>query len=187
MHDLELEKDVLSVLVTKEEIQKRAAELGAQISAFYKEQGVTEIMVVGILRGSVPFLADLIREMDIPLTIDFIDAKSYGEGTNSSGTVRIMKDLVDDIHNKHVLIIEDIIDTGRTLHMLCNMLWQRQPASLHLCAFLDKPARRVTDLIPDFYGFSIPDEFVVGYGLDYAGRYRQLPYIAILKPEVYEK
>lgn len=185
MQALELEKDVLSILFTKEEIDARIKELGAQISAFYREQGVTEIMLVGVLRGSVPFLADLIREITVPVTFDFIDAKSYGEGTTSKGTVRIMKDLVDDIHNKHVLIIEDIIDTGRTLHLLCNMLWQRQPASLHLCTFLDKPSRRVNDMKPDFSGFTIPDEFVVGYGLDFAGKYRQLPYVAVLKPEIY--
>ena len=183
----ELQKDILAVLITEEEIKARVKELGQHISDFYRSQQVSEIMVVGVLRGSTVFLSDLIRAMDIPVKMDFIDAVSYGKSTVSSGTVRIMKDLSDDICDKHVLIVEDIIDTGKTLQCLLNMLWARKPKSLHLCAFLNKPSRRQASLNPDFSGVDIPDEFVVGYGLDYAGLYRQFPYVAVLKPEIYNK
>jgi len=182
-----LEKDILSVLIPQEEIAARVQEMAAAITSFYRMHKVDELLVVGVLRGSAIFAADLIRQLEIPVRLDFIDAASYGKSSTSSGTVRIMKDLSEDICGKNVLIVEDIIDTGLTLQCLFNLLWARKPKSLHLCAFLNKPSRRQAPIEPDFFGVEVPDEFVVGYGLDYSGLYRQLPYIAILKPEIYNK
>jgi len=162
------------ILISEEQIRTKVAELGKQISEDYRGK---ELLVVGILRGSVPFMADLIRAIDNPLTIDFMSVSSYGASTKSSGVVRIVKDMESNIAGKDVLIVEDIIDSGLTLSYLREALLARKPASLKIATFLDKPARRKVELTPDYVGFSIEDLFIVGYGLDVNQRYRNLPYI----------
>lgn len=171
------------ILITKEQIQKKVRELGCGLSNDYQGKN---LVVIGVLKGAIVFLADLIREIKVPLTLDFMATSSYGMSTKASGVVRILKDLNEDIHGKDVLIVEDIIDTGLTLSYLQDNLLARNPASLRICTFLDKPARRKVVLFPDYKGYNIPDEFVVGYGLDYGERYRNLPYIGVLKPEYYQ-
>jgi hypoxanthine phosphoribosyltransferase len=166
------------VLLTREQIMDRLAELGKEISEDYEGE---EILLVGILKGSVVFLADLMRQIKVPLQIDFMAVSSYGKSTHSSGVVRILKDLDADIEGRHVLIVEDIVDTGLTLSYLVENLLSRKPASLKICTFLDKPERRQTQIIPDYNGYEIPDEFVVGYGLDYNEKYRNLPYIGVVE------
>ena len=166
---------------TEEEIAARVKELGP----ITKDYEGKEPIVVGVLKGSLLFMADLIREIKTPLRYDLIAVSSYGASTSSSGIVRIIKDIDVSIENEHVLVIEDIVDTGLTLRYLITTLSSRQPASLKSCVLLDKPSRRKIEITPDYNGFVIPDRFVVGYGLDFAQRYRQLPMIAVLKPEVY--
>ena len=175
-------QDLAEILFSAEEIAARVKELGNQINKDYEGK---ELIVVGVLKGSLMFMADLIREIKVHLRYDLIAVSSYGASTSSSGIVRIIKDIDVSIQNEHVLIIEDIVDTGLTLRYLITTLSSRQPASLKSCVLLDKPSRRKTEIAPDYSGFVIPDKFVVGYGLDYAQRYRQLPMIAALKPEVY--
>lgn len=170
----------LQVLYTADEIARRVAELGRQITADYQGRS---LCVVGILKGAIIFLADLVRSISLPLTLDFMAVSSYGHATASSGVVRILKDLDTHIAGRHVLIVEDIIDSGLTLRYLLNLLAARQPASLRTCVFLDKPARREVEVPLDYVGFAIPDVFVVGYGLDYAEDYRHLPYLAVLDQE----
>ena len=178
-----LEKDIQEILFTEEQLKKRVEELARQIENDYAEK---EVMFIGILRGSFVFLADLCRRwVDLPCTLDFMSVSSYGTGTTSSGQIQIIKDLSEDITGRHVIVVEDILDSGNTLHYLLNILEHRHPASVRLCALLDKPERRVKPVELHYCGFSIPDAFVVGYGLDYAERYRSLPYVGILKPEVY--
>ena len=172
------------LLYTREQIAVRVAELGAQITSDYKDR---ELVLVGILKGAFVFLADLIREIDMPITVDFVAISSYGSATKSSGVVRIMKDLDRDIVEKHVLVVEDIIDTGLTMSFLKNNLLSRGAASIRICALLDKPERRLVRLSSDYTGFSVPDAFVVGYGLDYDQIYRNLPEIGVLKPDIYRK
>lgn len=180
-----LEKDIERVLVTKEELAQACQRLGQQITKDYEGK---EILVVGILRGAAVFMADLVREIDCYLSIDFMDVSSYGDATTSSGEVKIIKDLNDRVEGKHVLIVEDIIDTGRTLHYIIGMLEHRQAASVKICTLLDKPERReIDEVIPDYIGIEVPNEFVVGYGLDFQQNYRNLPYIGVLKPEVYQE
>ena len=174
--------DFMDVLIPHAQIQARVAELGAQISADYSGKDLT---VIGILKGSVLFMADLIRAISMPLAIDFMAVTSYGASTTSSGNVRILKDLDSSITGRHLLIVEDIIDSGLTMQYLLNNLASRGAASLRVCTLLDKPERRLTDVRADYTGFAVPNEFVVGYGLDYAEHYRNLPYIGILKPSVY--
>lgn len=174
------------MLLTKEQIAARVRELGAQITNDY-EDADGDLVLVGILKGAVVFFADLIREIDLPLSMDFMAISSYGSATKSSGVVRIMKDLDKDIVGKHVLVVEDIIDSGLTLSFLKENLLSRGAASLRICTLLDKPERRKVDLHVDYAGFQIPDEFVVGYGLDYAEVYRNLPDIGVLRPEAYTK
>lgn len=169
---------IAKVLITQDQIQDRLKELGKAISGDYEGE---EILVVGILKGSVVFLADLIRRISIPVQIDFMAVSSYGKSTHSSGVVRILKDLDTYIEGRHVLIVEDIIDTGLTLSYLVENLLSRKPASLKICTFLDKPERRKTLITPDYNGYQIPDEFVVGYGLDYNEKYRNLPYIGVVE------
>ncbi|MFI3253041.1 MAG: hypoxanthine phosphoribosyltransferase [Eubacteriales bacterium] len=176
--------DIQEVLYDKATIAQRVAELGAVISRDYQGK---EVVLVAVLRGSFVFLADLCRHVDLDCTVEFMSVSSYGSGTSSTGQVQITKDLSCDISGKHILLIEDIMDSGNTLSYLFNMLKQREPASLQLCALLDNPARRQQNVEVSYCGFQIPNAFVVGYGLDYAQRYRNLPYIGILKPEVYEK
>ena len=178
---------IAKVLVTEEEIQARVKEMAAEINEHYRKVGADELIVIGILRGAVVLMVDLIRELELPLKLDFMSISSYGGGTTSSGNVRVLKDAAEDICGKHVLIVEDIVDTGNTLQCLLNLLQAREPASLKVCALLDKPARRKVDIKADFSGFDIPDEFVVGYGLDFDSLYRDLPFIGVLKPEYYTK
>ncbi|MFY9175305.1 MAG: hypoxanthine phosphoribosyltransferase [Peptococcia bacterium] len=166
------------VLISEEKVQQRVKELGQQLQEEYKGK---DLFVLGILKGSVVFLADLIRAIDLPLQVDFMAVSSYGKSTNSSGVVRILKDLDADIRGKDVLIVEDIVDTGLTLSYLLEILNSREPASLKICTFLDKPSRREANIVPDYNGFEIPDEFVVGYGLDYSEKYRNLPYIGVIE------
>ena len=174
--------DISAVLITEKEIRNRISQLAREIEAFYQGR---ELMAIGILKGSVPFLADLIREVTLPVSYDFMAVSSYGEATESSGIVRITYDITGDISGKNILIVEDIIDTGRTLSHLKTFLEAKGPASVKIATLLDKPDRRVVPITVDFVGFTIPDEFVVGYGLDFANRYRNLPYVGILKPEIF--
>jgi hypoxanthine phosphoribosyltransferase len=177
-------EEVGEVLLTSEQIRQRVSELGKEISRDYAGKS---LVVVGILKGAIPFFADLIRQISVPLRYDLMAVHSYGASTKSSGVVQILKDLEEDIENQHVLIVEDIVDTGLTLKYLRENLLARQPASLRICTLLDKPSRRQVEINPEYNGFTIPDHFVVGYGLDYAERFRQLSYIGVLKPEVYTK
>lgn len=177
-----MRSEIESILVSEEQLRTRIAELGQEISRDYKGQ---QLLLVGVLKGSVVFMADLMRQIDLDVSIDFMAVSSYGAGTTTSGQVRILKDLSNSIEGKNILIIEDILDSGVTLSYLTNLLWGRKPASIRLCTLLDKPERRKVAVKPDYVGFTIPDAFVVGYGLDYDERFRQLPYVGILKPEVY--
>ncbi len=172
------------VLINSEEIQKRIRDLGKKISRDYKGK---EVLLVCVLKGAFVFLADLIRAMEVPLKVDFIACSSYGSSTESSGVVRILKDLDYPVEGKHILLIEDIVDTGLTLNYILSLLKERRPKSLKVCALLDKPERRVVPVKIDYLGFKIPNEFVVGYGLDYNGQYRNLPFIGVLKKEVYSQ
>ena len=174
----------ISVLIPEEEIQKRIAEVGAQLSKDYEGE---EVLMICILRGGVFFACELAKHLTVPVSMDFMCVSSYGSGTVSSGRVKIIKDLDENIEGKHVLIAEDIVDSGNTLSTLIKILQVRKPASIRLCTLLDKPERRDPQitLTPDYVGKVIPDEFVVGYGLDYAENYRALPYIGVLKPSVY--
>ena len=176
--------DVKEVLIPSSEIQGKVRELGERITNDYHGE---KPLLIGVLRGAVVVMGDLMRNIDLQCEIDFMDISSYGSGTSSSGVVRILKDLEEDITDRHVLIVEDIIDTGLTLSYLLRSLLARKPASLEICALLSKPSRRRVDLDVKYLGFEVPDEFVVGYGLDYAGAYRNLPDICILKPEVFAK
>ncbi|MEO8245771.1 MAG: hypoxanthine phosphoribosyltransferase [Chloroflexota bacterium] len=177
-----MHQDVSEILLTEPELRERVAELGRQLAADYADR---DPILVGVLKGSVVFLADLVRQMDIPLSVDLMEISSYGSGTETSGQVRILKDLKGSIEGRNVLVVEDIIDTGLTLNYLLRYLGDRAPASLRVACLLDKPARRLVEMDIDYRGFSIPDRFVVGYGLDYDERYRNLPYIGVLKPSVY--
>ena len=165
-------------MISEEDVNKRIAEMGAQISEDYAGK---EIHLIAILKGSVFFACELAKRITVPVSMDFMCVGSYGDGTKSSGVVRIAKDLDESIEGKDVLIVEDIIDSGNTLYYLMDVLQRRKPASLHLCTLLDKPDRRVKDVKVDYTGFEIPDEFVVGYGLDYAQKYRNLPYIGVVE------
>lgn len=176
------ENDIERVLLTEEELQKRVREMAAQITEDYAGQ---EIVLICILRGSYIFMADLSRYIDRPCTVDFMAVSSYGKGSVSSGQVQITKDLSENIEGKHIIVVEDILDSGNTLYYLLQLLQARKPASIRLCTLLDKPERRVRDVKADYVGFTIPDAFVVGYGLDWAEKYRNIPFIGILKPEVY--
>ncbi|MGI6361082.1 MAG: hypoxanthine phosphoribosyltransferase [Bacillota bacterium] len=175
------------ILFSEQEIADRVSQLAEEITDHYKKIPADELVVIGILRGAVMFMSDLIRRMDLPIIVDFMVVSSYGDATVSSGSVNILKDTAEEIKGRHVLLVEDIIDTGNTLNCLKKLLYEREPQSLAICTLLDKPARRVCDIKVDFCGFQIPDEFIVGYGLDYASRFRELPYIAILDPAVYSK
>jgi len=176
--------DVAEILITEQQIQDKVRELGLKISADYSETSVT---LVSVLKGSLPFMADLMRAIEIPLQIDLMEVSSYGGATTeTSGLVRILKDLSSSIEGKDVLIVEDIIDTGLTLNYLLRYLRGKNPRSLRICALLDKPARRLVEIQIDYLGFTIPDEFVVGYGLDFAEYYRNLPFIGVLRRELYE-
>jgi hypoxanthine phosphoribosyltransferase len=178
-----MHKDIETILISAQQIQEKVAELGEQIRKDYETAG--DLLLVGVLKGCVMFMVDLARAIDMPLSIDFIAISSYGHSTRSSGVVRLLKDLETDLTGRHVLIVEDIIDSGLTLEYLKGQLLGRNPASLRICTLLNKPERREADVRVDYLGFDIPNEFVVGYGLDYAEHYRNLPYIGVLKHEVY--
>lgn len=175
--------EIQEVLLTKEEIAGKVQELGKELAAEYCDK---RPLLICVLKGALIFVADLTRAMEIPLEVDFMAVSSYGVSTKSSGVVRIMKDLETGIENRHVLIVEDIIDTGLTLKYLIENLKSRKPASIKICTLLDKPSRRRVQLQPDYCGFEIPDKFVIGYGLDFSGIYRNLPFIGVLKPEAYQ-
>ncbi len=175
--------DIKTVVLTEEEIKVIVKGIGEKITEDYKGK---ELVVVVILKGAMVFASVLIREIDLPLTIDCMVVSSYGKGTETSGVVKIIKDLNTSITGKHVLIIEDILDTGVTLSNLIELLNTRQPESIALCAMLDKPERRLCNVKLKYKGLSIPDEFIVGYGLDYDEKYRNLPYIGVLKEEIYK-
>lgn len=174
--------DIKEVLLTEEEIKKIVKRLGEQITKDYEGKN---LLVVSILKGSVMIMADLLREIKLDCKIDFMAVSSYGSGTRTSGSVKIIKDLSIDLSGYDILLVEDILDSGVTLSNLKELLMLRKPASLKICAFLDKPERRKADIVADYKGASIPDEFVVGYGLDYDEKYRNLPYVGILSPSVY--
>jgi len=167
----------IEVLISEDKIKARIAELGAEITRAY---GGRELVLVGVLKGAFLFLADLARAVDLPVTCDFLGVSSYGDRTKSSGVIRITSDLSRPVDGKDVLIVEDIVDTGLTVRYLLNNLATRQPRSIQVCALLDKPARRLVQVPIDYSGFSVADRFVIGYGLDYQGRYRNLPYIGVL-------
>ena len=174
--------DINQSLLTQEVIKKRVQELGKEIDQHYRDR---EIIIITLLDGAIVFTADLIRNLAIPLRLDCLRVSSYGNSTDPETAPRILSSLKSDVRDKHVLLVDDILDTGNTLQRVWDEVSSKQPASVHSCVFLDKPERRENGFKADWVGFSIPDEFVVGYGLDYAGRYRQLPYVASLKPSVY--
>ncbi len=177
-----MHSDIERYIATEEELKSIVARLGRQITADYKGKNP---LFVGVLRGCFIFMADLVRACDIPCTIDFMVVSSYGAGTKSTGAVKIIKDLTEDIQGRDVIIVEDILDSGNTLNYLKNYMMARKPASIRIVTLLDKPERRTAPIKADYAGFTIPDAFVVGYGLDYDEKYRNLPYIGLLKPEIY--
>lgn len=177
-----MHEHVESILYSEEQLRQRVKELGAQITADYAGK---EPVLASVLRGSYIFMADLTRAIDLPVTVDFMAVSSYGAGTKSSGQVEIKKDLSDSIEGRDLVIVEDILDSGNTLFYLMEILKARKPASIRICTLMDKPDRRTQPIVADYVGFTIPDAFVVGYGLDYNEKYRNLPYVGILKPSVY--
>lgn len=179
-----MHQDVKKILITQEEIENKCKELGAQISLDYKDKN---LVVIGLLKGCNPFISDLVRHITIPLRMDYMSVSSYHGGTESTGNVRVNKDLDSSIINCDILIAEDIVDTGKTLKKVMEMLSVKGAKSIKVVTLLDKPEGRVVDLIPDYVGFVIPKEFVIGYGLDYNEYYRNLPYVGVLKEEVYNK
>ncbi|HFJ5840556.1 TPA: hypoxanthine phosphoribosyltransferase [Enterococcus faecium] len=178
-----LEKYIERILISQEEIQVRCKELGKELTEIYQN---TNPLVVGVLKGAVPFMADIVRSIDTYLELDFMDVSSYGNATVSSGEVKIVKDLDTNVEGRDLLIVEDIIDSGRTLAYLVDLFKYRKAKSVKIVTLLDKPEGRVVNIEADYVGFNVPNEFVVGYGLDYAEAYRNLPYIGVLKPSVYQ-
>lgn len=179
-----MNQDILRVLFSEEQLHQKCVELGAQISRDYEGR---DLLLVSVLKGAVVFMADLMRQITVPCGIDFMVVSSYGSGVKTSGVVKIVKDLDVDLAGKDILIVEDILDSGMTLSYLTELLRDRGPASIRIAALLDKPSRRKVNLRADYVGYEVPDEFVVGYGLDYDETYRNLPYVGILRPEVYTK
>ena len=177
-----IEKDIERIFFSAGEIENRVREIGEQITRDYDGKNP---LFVGILKGSFVFMADLIRSVDTYCDIDFMSVSSYGSGTTTTGAVKINKDLTYNVEGRHIILVEDILDSGVTLSYLKKYIGVRMPASISICTLLDKPARRRADIHPDYVGFDCPDAFIVGYGLDYAERYRNLPYIGVLKPEIY--
>lgn len=176
--------DLSSILLSEEMIQQRVHEIGEEISRDYADK---EPIFIGVLKGCFMFMADLVRNVSVPCSIDFMAVSSYGKATTTTGAVKITKDLREDIEGRDVVIVEDILDSGVTLHYLTGFLQNRKPRSIAIATLLDKPARRRAEVYAKYSGFEVPDGFVVGYGLDYAEKYRNLPYIGILKPEIYTK
>ena len=177
-----MKEDILRVLLSEDELAAKVAEIGAQISRDYMGK---RLVMVSVLKGSVVFMADLMRAVTVPAEIDFMCVSSYGNGAKTSGVVKIIKDLDNDLAGMDLLLVEDILDSGMTLEYIKKLLLGRNPNSVKICTLLDKPERRKADIVPNYKGFEVPDEFVVGYGLDYAEKYRNLPYIGVLKPSVY--
>lgn len=177
-----MQKDIERVLISREELRAKVREMGRQISEDYKDKN---LLMVSVLKGSVVFMADLMREITVPLSVDFMYVSSYGSGVKTSGAVKILKDLDIPLEGLDLLIVEDILDSGLTLSSLREILIRRCPRSIRLATLLDKPERRQVDIKPDYSGFEIPDEFVVGYGLDYNERYRNLPFVGVLRPGVH--
>lgn len=177
-----MQDDIVDVLYSEEELKARVAALGARITKDYQGKN---LLLVAVLKGAVVFLTDLMRSIDLPAEIDFMVVSSYGAGVKSTGVVKIIKDLDTPVEGRDVLVVEDILDSGLTLSYIKGILQDRHPASIRIVALLDKPSRRKAELYADYSGYDVPDEFVVGYGLDYNEKYRNLPYIGILKPEVY--
>ena len=177
MSQTELERAVGEILIDRDTLAARVAELGAEVSADYEGR---DLLLIGVLKGAVFFMADLMRHLTVPCEVDFMAISSYGDATDSSGIVRILKDLDINIEGRHVLVVEDIIDSGLTLSYLIRNLESREPATLEVCALLTKPSRREIDVPVRYVGFEIPNRFVIGYGLDFAERYRNLPYVAVL-------
>lgn len=175
-------EDIKSVLISEDELEKKISEMGAQISEDYRGKN---LLVLSVLKGASVFMSDIIRKITIPIQIDFMAASSYGKGTSTSGSVKIIKDLDIDVSGFDILIVEDILDSGVTLSNLIEVLKSRKPKSVNVCTLLTKPARRKVEVPVKYEGFEVPDEFVVGYGLDYAEHYRNLPFIGILKEEIY--
>lgn len=173
-----MKKHHIEVLINEQDVRAKIQALGAEITKFYQQKQVDKLIVVGLLRGSFMFMADLVREIHLPLEIEFMTTSSYGSGMTTNHDVKITKDLDGDIKNEHILIVEDIIDTGYTLEKVREILKLRDPASIRICTLLDKPSRREVQVPVDWVGFAIPDEFVVGYGIDYSQQYRNLGYIA---------
>lgn len=174
--------DIEKIMISEEQIAAKVKELGSVLACEYREKNP---LLICVLKGAIIFMADLIRQMDIRCEMDFMAVSSYGSGTESSGAVRILKDLDTSVQGRHVIVVEDIMDSGLTLSRLVELLRHREAASVKVVTLLNKPERRKVDITPDYSGYDIPDEFVVGYGLDYAENYRNLPYIGVLKPEVY--
>ena len=179
-----MKNDIAKILISEQELADKVNELGAQISKDYEGKN---LMMVSVLKGSVVFMADLMRAITINASIDFMSVSSYGSGTKTSGVVRIIKDLDDDLAGRDILIVEDILDSGMTLSYLSKHIMAKGANSIKIATLLDKPERRKVDVYPDYKGFVVPDEFVVGYGLDYDEKYRNLPYVGVFKPEIYEK
>lgn len=177
-----MREDLETIFASEEELQERVRALGAQITKDY--QGKTPLFV-GVLKGCFIFMADLVRACDVKCTVDFMVVSSYGDGTTSTGAVKIVKDLSENIEGRDIIIVEDILDSGNTLSYLKSYMEARKPASIRIVTLMDKPDRRTADVTVDYVGFEIPDAFVVGYGLDYQQKYRNLPYIGVLKPEIY--
>lgn len=175
--------DIERILYSEEVLAETVHRLGKQISEDYKDK---KLLMVSILKGSIVFMTDLMRSITIPCQIDFMAVSAYGNGTKNTGTVRILKDLDRDITGYDVLIVEDILDSGMTLNYLMDLLYARNPASIRICTLFDKPERRSVDIFADYKGIDVPDEFIVGYGLDYAEKYRNLPFVGVLKPRIYE-
>lgn len=183
MSSLTTHPDCSEILFSKEELEAKVSELGAILSERYRGK---KLVVIGLLKGSFVFLSDLVRHMDTDMSIEFMVVSSYRDSTVSSGEVRISLDLKTDIQDKEVLIVEDILDTGNTLYFIRKLLLDRGPSSVSICTLLDKPARRTANISADYVGFVIEDKFIIGYGLDYAERYRNLPFIGVLRPEIYQ-
>lgn len=179
-----MQNDIQKVLISEEELRNKVTELGRQISEDYKDKN---LMLVSVLKGSVVFMADLMRAITIPASIDFMSVSSYGSGVKTTGAVRIIKDLDEMLTGRDILIVEDILDSGMTLSYLKEHIGAKDAKSIRIATLLDKPERRRVNIVPDYKGFVVPDEFVVGYGLDFDEKYRNLPYVGILKPCVYEK
>lgn len=179
-----MQNDIEKVLISEEELKNKVTELGKQISEDYKGK---DLMLVSVLKGSVVFMADLMRAITIPASIDFMSVSSYGSGVKTTGVVKIIKDLDEVLTGKDILIVEDILDSGMTLSYLQEHIGAKGARSIRIATLLDKPDRRKVNIVPDYKGFVVPDEFVVGYGLDYDEKYRNLPYVGILKPCIYEK